>query len=128
MKQTFYVATAFQNKEAAKKVADYLESRGMRWTFGHDWTVDSMQDPDAPETPVLAQRDLQSAIEADLFILLLFDPLTPGCHGELGARVSHNREAHIVRGDVDKVHLFHKHPCVVEHKTVEDLVNYVFAA
>ena len=109
-------------------MADYLKSRGMRWTFGHDWTVDSMQDPDAPETPLLAQRDLQSAVEADLFVMLLFDPLTPGCHGELGARVSHNREAHIVRGGVDKVHLFHKHPCVIEHKSIEDLIKYVFPA
>lgn len=126
MKQTFYVATAWQNKEQALKVANYLESRGMRWAFDHNWAKGEPTDVNSIRASVVAQKDLQAAIEADLFILLLFDPLTPGCHGELGARVSHNREAHVVRQGVAPIHLFHRHPCVVEHENIEDLVNHVF--
>lgn len=129
MKGTFYVATSWGNREQATEVANYLKSRGMRWALDHNWPVDGkVGDIDSPATSLIAYLDIQAAVAADLFVILLRDPLTVGCHAEFGARISHGKEAHLVRQGTERVHPFHKHPCVVEHEDVIALITHLFGA
>lgn len=131
MKKTFYVATSWTNKDQAAEVADYLKAtRGMRWANEHDWTKvevggTSREDPMAP---LKSYMDISGAVSCDLFVILLKDPLTVGCHAELGARVGAGKEAHLVRQGADSWHLFHDHPNIVHHDTVEDFIRYTFGA
>jgi len=128
MKKTFYVASSFTNRAQVRDVASYLRDQGLRWAFDHDWTVERVANlPDSGKA-LKAQMDLQAAVDADLFVILLASPLTPGCHGELGARASHNREVHLIRQGVTDWHLFHAHPCVIEHETIESFMRYTFGS
>lgn len=128
IRSTFYVATSFTNRERARQVAGFLEHRGLRWVFGHDWTTTTVDHPDDPRAPLLAQQDLRSAIAADLFILLPVAPLTVGCHTELGARIGVGKEAHLVRDGLTEWHLFHSLPGVIEHKSIEDFVFFALGS
>ena len=128
MKKTFYIATSFGNSGQAEELAGYLESKGMRWVYGHDWTKSTGTDQGDADASSKAQRDLQSAVAADVFILLLKSPLTVGCHSEMGARVTANKEAHLIRQGVEDWHLFHSHPGVIEHRDIDSFMRTVFSA
>jgi hypothetical protein len=94
MKRTFYISTSWANRAQAAEVANYLQSRGLRWSDNHNWPVTSSStNLDASAKSLWAYKNLQAAVSADLFILLLCEPLTPGCHAELGARASHGKES-----------------------------------
>ena len=126
MRPTFYVATSFTNRNQAREVAQRLQQMGLRWAYNHDWTKFEVAAPNDPQTKLTMLFDLQAAVGADLFVLLLASPLTVGCHVELGARIGVNKEAHIVLQGIDAWHPFHDHPGIVKHKTFEDLLRFIF--
>lgn len=125
MRRTFYVATSFTNREQAQKVAHYLQDKGMRWVYNHDWTLEESAPQGDPKTALLMLRDLQSAVGADIFVLLLKSPLTIGAHVELGARLGVNKEAHLVVQGTTDWHPFHDHPGVVRHDDLDAFINAI---
>ena len=125
MRRTFYVATSFTNRAQAQEVADYLQDKGLRWVYGHNWTLEEHAPPGDPKTALLMLRDLQSAVGADIFVLLLKSPLTIGAHVELGARLGVNKEAHLVLQGTIAWHPFHDHPGIVKHHDLDSFINMV---
>ena len=123
MRRTFYIASPEHNRAGAAQLADYLVSQGWRWSVNHDWTKFIAKDyaQDDPALPGLAATDVQSALAADLFVLLLKDKPSAGATGEYTARWAGGREIHIIRNGADW-HLFHVLPGVIEHATTDDFL------
>jgi len=124
--QTFYIASPYRNHERANELALELERRGLRWALNHNWTkieFEATLSEHSELWPTLASLDVQAAIAADLFILLLEGAPSPGATAEMTARWSHHREVHMVVPGGAKTHLFHKLPGIIIWGSEDDILS-----
>lgn len=129
IKQTFFVSTRWCHKHLATQVASYLEFKGLRWFLDHNWIGSNLDGAaQAPESIDLMQRNLRAAVNADLFVALPFDSHVPDCFGELSARVSHNKEVHLIKNNTKPTYLLYRHPCVIQHDNFDDFLRRVFSS
>lgn len=113
--KTFYTASRFANWPAVRAFGGKLVA-GYGMTCYHDWTLREKETPlDDPVAPLLAQREIKAASNADLFVKLLTPDFSPGAFGELGARLALGRIAHLIEGG-QKKHLFHMHPLIRRYR------------
>jgi len=125
LKQTFYIASKFSNREQVRELAGFLHERhGMRWANDHDWTQFDADDWDLnhPQVGLLWAQDLAAAVSADLFIHIVVPGTSHGSHAELGARCGATKEAHVVlAGGADYV--VYRHPCVRLYQSLDTLLG-----
>lgn len=92
----FYIASSLGNAEIAKKIADYLSSRG--WEQTYDWTTHGPV-KDIEHLENVAADELRGVTGCDVFFLLL--PGRRGSHAELGAALASKKPVIILSPDQD---------------------------
>jgi len=133
---TFYIASSIKNIKMVKQYAADLETYGMRWANNYAWASYEeiieqegllMEQVGGENTVVaMASRDIAGAVGASLFVVVMCPEFTQrGSFVELGARVGHYREAHIVMNGYKDMFFFH-HPNCVKHETWKDFMLALF--
>jgi len=125
--KTFYIASASdpENVRSVRRLAvDLDHDLQMEWFF--DWTIPVSQEADPAKTvnPAGAEKDIEAAVNADLFVFLVTATISRGAHIELGARLAVGKEAHIVlRGN--EPYFFYHHPLVTIHESKVQLLTFL---
>lgn len=133
---TFYIASSIRNIESVKGYAADLEACGMRWCNNYAWaSFEEVVEQDGLllETAggdntlaAMASRDIAGAVGANLFVTVMCPEYTMrGSFVELGARLGHYKEAHIVLNGYKDMFFFH-HPNIVVHKNWRDFMLAMF--
>jgi len=132
---TFYIASSIKNITNVKQYARDLEDRGLRWCNGYAWASFEQVIEDegilalkGQENTLVAMaaRDIAGAVGASIFVAVMCPEHTQrGSFVEIGARLGHYREAHIVMNGYKDMFFFH-HPNVVVHETWTDFMLALF--
>ena len=133
---TFYIASSIKNIATVRQYATELEERGMRWCNNYAWAsfeevIESegmLMEQLGGENTVIAMssRDIAGAVGASVFVVIMCPDTTQrGSFVELGARLGHYREAHIVMNDYKDMFFFH-HPNCIKHESWEDFMLALF--
>lgn len=124
--KTFYLAGPYGERVLLGRLAfDLAKQERARWYGDHDWTTDANQvDYTDPIAPLFSIRDLAGAAQADLFVLWRSETVSLGSHAELGARLAHQREAHVILNG-QQPHMFYRHPLVRLHDTWSALLLWL---
>lgn len=133
---TFYIASSIKNIPTVRGYAKDLEQHDLRWCNNYAWASyeevieqeGMIKDEVGLENTLtaMASRDIAGAVGASIFVLIMCPDYTMrGSFVELGARIGHYREAHVVLNDYKDMFFFH-HPNIVCHKTWEDFMLAMF--
>ncbi len=133
---TFYIASSIKNIDVVKQRAADLEERGMRWCNNYAWASFEeviekegllMTTAGGENTVVaMASRDIAGAVGASVFVVLMCPQFTQrGSFVELGARLGHYREAHIIMNGYKDMFFFH-HPNCVRHQNWSEFMLALF--
>jgi hypothetical protein len=133
---TFYIASSIRNIPTVKSHAEDLKSHSLRWCNNYAWASYEevieqeglLKDEIGGENTLvaMASRDIAGAVGASIFVLIMCPDYTMrGSFVELGARIGHYREAHVVLNDYKDMFFFH-HPNIVLHKTWKDFMLAMF--
>ncbi len=107
-RRTFYLAASSSNVEQATAAMNELGAMGYEVAF--PWP--NYLSAPARRYPSLAAMDLESARDCGVFVVIA-NPPSYGAMGEMCARLSHGKAAHVVG---PAWHFFHAHPLVVMHE------------
>jgi len=121
MRTTFYIASSPENHVEVRHLAEFLQSRGWRWSAGHAWDHKRLYEA------AWAARDMHAALVADVFILILKGEPTPGSHAQLGARWAVRRSIFGIRQGMPH-HPLHDLPEIMWFETAEDFAQATFGA
>lgn len=133
---TFYIASSIKNIEMVKRFAADLEERGMRWCNNYAWAAFEeviekegllMENAGGANTIVaMASRDIAGAVGCSVFVVIMCPEYTQrGSFVELGARLGHYREAHVVMNGYKDMFFFH-HPNCMKYETWEEFMLAMF--
>jgi hypothetical protein len=132
---TFYIASSIKNIANVQSYARDLEDRGLRWCNGYAWAAfeeiieqEGIIALKGQENTLVAMaaRDIAGAVGASIFVAVMCPEYTQrGSFVELGARLGHYREAHVVLDGYKDMFFFH-HPNVVRHETWADFMLALF--
>ena len=132
---TFYIASSIKNIKRVQQYATTLEEFGLRWCNNYAWASHEQVIEDegilalaGQENTLVAMaaRDIAGAVGATIFVGVMCPEFTQrGSFVELGARLGHYREAHIILNGYKDMFFFH-HPNVVVHQTWSDFVLAMF--
>lgn len=123
-KMKFYVAGRTARINEIKAIIDELLSLGHEIT--HDWTISDDADLGRPyidhltKVSEFAQKDIEGAYQADVFIIL-GDQSGTGMYVELGAALAGGAKVYAV-GDYNDMTVFHFHPQVKRLDTFADVL------
>jgi hypothetical protein len=123
--QTFYIAGSSKNREEIAGLGDELVGYGLRWFSGWDWPkYNAKVMTDALMWAGVVCGDLSATVGCDVFVLYTKpdDPRSMAW-AEFGARISHNKEAHVIHHGYNDV--FWGHPCVIKHETWDAFVKWL---
>lgn len=134
---TFYIASSIKNIPAVKNYAAELVERGLRWCNNYAWAsyeelVEAEGElleaatKDDNTLVAMASRDIAGAVGASVFVLVMCPEFTMrGSFVELGSRLGHYREAHVVLDGYKDMFFFH-HPNVIVHENWKDFMVAMF--
>ena len=133
---TFYIASSIKNIATVKRYASELEERGMRWCNNYAWAsfeevIENegmlMEKLGGENTVVaMASRDIAGAVGCSVFVAVMCSQYTQrGSFVELGARLGHYREAHIVMDGYKDMFFFH-HPNIIKHENWKEFMLAMF--
>ena len=88
--RTFYIASSSKNIPAVRRLAALLIDKGLEWKW--DWTNEF--DERQTEDQDLIERDLDAAVECDLFVFLDSEHHSIGAAMEYGARLASSGYVH----------------------------------
>lgn len=133
---TFYIASSIKNIPTVQQYAKDLQERGLRWCNNYAWA--SFEEVVEQEGLLLntvggdntlvamASRDIAGAVGCSVFVAVMCPDFTQrGSFVELGARLGHYREAHIVLNGYKDMFFF-RHPNVITHATWKDFMLAMF--
>ena len=115
--KTFYLASSSKHREATAKRGMLLYEYGLRWFNDWNWPrFELALFDDALMGGCVSAGDISAAVGCDVFILYV-EPDDPKSMSwaELGARISHHKEAHVITNGYENA--FWTHPCVKVHAT-----------
>lgn len=108
MYMKFYIASRLKHKNEVKKLINLLEDKG--YTCTHDWTRGEKLKPYAEnldQSQKLADEQVKSIKNCDLFVLLNPDEGGTGMYVELGVAIAENKQIFVVGEFTKPVFLFH---------------------
>lgn len=122
-----YIASGFDNKERAKKLADLLADIGIGVTVAW-WELPLHLEEDPATRSLIASGDLHGVRRADLVVCLMkgdpatFDSAQLGTHGELGAACALGVPVILVSPTAipGPFCVFHRHPSVIARIITQD--------
>ena len=107
--RTIYYAGSSKDIEIVRRrMAHLKETLNVCWYGGMDWTRDVEKQIPEPLFCGAAHSDFASAINADLFVIVIDDHFSFGAAAEFGARIGVGKIAHVVTKEENRhPFLFH---------------------
>ena len=116
---TFYVASAFSNKEKVAAIVQML--RAMGHEVSHDWT--QQEYAYTQHAAIHAQEDREGVESCTHFIALFDEPLKPlNTYVELGIALGLHKHIFVI-GDCDKDCIFSRLPGIQRFATLDEFLQ-----